>query len=31
MQPGMTLVTTQVAAKPEHRTGKNFVVFDGLY
>jgi hypothetical protein len=28
---GMSVVTTQTAAKTEHRSGKDFVVIDGIY
>ena len=31
MHHGMTIVTTQTASKTEHRTGKDFVVIDGIY
>jgi hypothetical protein len=31
MHHGMSVVTTQTASKAEHRTGKDFVVIDGIY
>jgi hypothetical protein len=31
MHHGMSVVTTQTAAKTEHRSGKDFVVIDGIY
>jgi hypothetical protein len=31
MHHGMTIVTTQTAARAEHRTKKDFVVIDGIY
>jgi hypothetical protein len=31
MHNGMTVVTTQQASRTEHRTGKDFVVIDGIY
>jgi hypothetical protein len=31
MHHGMTVVTTRTASKAEHRSGKDFVVIDGIY
>jgi hypothetical protein len=31
MHNGMSVVTTQTASKAEHRSGKAFVVIDGIY
>jgi hypothetical protein len=31
MHHGMTVVTTKTASKAEHRSGKDFVVIDGIY
>jgi hypothetical protein len=31
MHHGMSVVTTQTASKAEHRSGKDFVVIDGIY
>ena len=31
MHQGMTVVTTNAPSRPEHRSGKDFVVIDGIY
>jgi hypothetical protein len=31
MHHGMSVVTTETASRPEHRSGKDFVVIDGIY